>query len=247
MNSPVVVTMELPLKKKFLGNAPNELIGFSTSLVQKGYILEAPRELCRSKSNKHLLYLTCIFHDNNSLLQWEKDKDIRKWWIRKLKTFLTRRPKIIKFTDVIAEVDGVHTCSCTKSSSFILYGRGIEKYSSLICGDCMGHVPQYRTKGNIAIESWSRIYERIYDIWLASGILENWAFDEMRNYDSELNCLGRKLREQISNTYKAPCYYVLFTHEEDLSVCPNCKASLTDSRWKSPNKICRRCNLAFSI
>ncbi len=221
-----------------------EFIGLSGSLYRQNLIFSEPRELRR---NKNILELTVVFRDNASFIDWDKNGEIKKFWFEKFDKMLANKPKTIRESNVIIEVDNVTNCTCENSDFYILYGRSLQFADELICNKCLGQIPYSKVPLEIALESWQTKYERTYLNWLESGLFEKEAYKELTNYKKgKLNLAGEKIRQQLSDHFKIPVYISYFIVEPDENnSCPICGQNGFDSGLKSPNRICKTCNTIF--
>lgn len=221
-----------------------EFISLSGSLYRQHLIFAEPRELRR---NKNTLELSVIFRDRNSLKNWARNTEIKKYWLARFNTLLAEKPKTIKERDVILEVDHVKNCVCGKPGFYILQGRSLQFINELTCSNCSGQVPYSKVPTEIQLEDWQVKYQRVYMNWLESGLFEKEAYKELTNYKKgKLNLTGEKIRQQLSSYFKIPVYIRYFVAEEGSNcTCPVCKQKGSDSGLKRPNRICKTCNTIF--
>ena len=206
---PFAARILLPLKdENYSGEA---FIGLGTTLYSNRLILHQPRELRKLKGD---VCLTVIFCDQNAFETWTRHKKIQQYWAEKFKTYLKATPKTIEETDIIIETDNCVNCTCKTPAFYILDGRRMAFIGGLACGDCLGNVSMSRIPGNIRLESWLRNYQRVYSIWLDSGVLENWALQELSDYQNgELNREGHRLRKELEEHLGTPVYLTCFEEE----------------------------------
>ena len=221
-----------------------EFIGLSGSLYRQNLIFSEPRELRR---NKNTLELIVVFRDNNSFKIWNKNVEIKKFWLEKFDKTLANKPMTIREKNVIVEVDNVINCSCENSDFYILQGRSLQFVDELTCNKCLGQVPYSKVPLEIALEDWQTKHERTYLNWLESGLFEKEAYKELTNYkNGKLNLVGEKIRQQLSAHFKIPVYFSYFTKEPDENnSCPVCGRKGFDSGLIRPNRICKTCNTIF--
>ena len=119
----------------------------------------------------------------------------------------------------------------------------------MTCGVCLGLIPNHKIPENIKLESWLSLYENVYRIWLASGVLEKWALKELSNYKKgKLNLEGEKIRKELSEYFQKPVYISYFGEDETVDVfCLICGNKGKKSGLKKPNKLCNNCFTAFDF
>lgn len=221
-----------------------EFISLSVSLYRQNLIFSEPRELRR---NKNILELTVIFRDNTSFKNWNKNTEIKEYWLVKFEKMLATKPKTIKEKDVIIEVDNVTNCTCDNSDFYIMQGRSLPFMDELTCSNCLGSISYSKVPLEIKLEDWQTIHERVYSNWLESGLFEKEAYKELTNYKKgKLNFVGGKIRQQLSDHFKIPVYLSYFVEEpDDNNNCLVCGQKGSDSGLKLPNRICKNCNTIF--
>lgn len=241
-DKPIPAKILLPLADKKATGI--EFISLLSSLYRQNLIFSAPRELRR---NKNILELTVIFRDITSFKNWSKNAEIKKFWPAKFKELLADKPKTIKESDVIIEVDNIKNCTCKNSDFYILQGRALQFTNQLTCSNCSGQVPYSKVPPEIELEDWQTKHERVYLNWLESGLFEKEALKELTNYKKgKLNLAGEKIRQQLSDYFKIPVYINYFVEEQDNNyTCLICGQKGSNSGLKSPKKICKTCNTIF--
>lgn len=214
------------------------------SLYSLGLILDEPRELRRVNDD-----IICIvtFSDHHSFRSWYDHENIVKHWHGKFSEYLITKPQTIEEKGVAIEVDKIVNCTCSETEFYLLDGRRMTFTGGLYCGKCLGNIPNSRIPREIELEHWLRNFERVYRIWLDSGVLEKWALNELTNYQhGELNAEGRRLQKELEETLKKPVY--LKYYEEELGTHTNCLIcgnTGIDSGLKRPKKLCADCRTAF--
>ncbi len=244
IDKPIPARILLTLSDK--NSSGEEFIGLSTSLYQKGLICPEPREL---RKDENILELIVTFSSVYTYKNWLKNAHVKKHWSEKFEFSLLGLPKTILEKDVIIEIDNVVNCSC-KDSEIIFYllsGRSYGFIGGLTCGNCLGIIPNYKIPENIKLETWLSLYEKVYGIWLGSGILEKWAFKELSNYrKGKLNSEGEKVRKELSEFFKKPVYISYFAEDEEIDIlCLICGSAGEHSSLKKPNKVCNNCFTTF--
>jgi len=232
------------MELKNASDSGEDLISLSVTLYQRGYIFVEPRELRRRIGQSQYLELICTFVDRHAVQRWWSDSIIQKNH-RNAFSKLRRRPKIIPSRDVIVDVDAIKTCSCKKHSSLLLQGASIVPTGALICGECLHPLPNYAEPKGLDVETWSRLHSNVYDIWLSSGTLEMWARDQLADFDSDLNKAARKIVTKAIKHYKVPAFYILFVEDGSSGKCPRCGGKGTTSDWQKPQRVCKRCKIAY--
>jgi predicted nucleic acid-binding Zn ribbon protein len=241
---PAVVRMELRDSR----HTAEDLISLSVSMLQKGLILGEPRELRRLPQTPEILELVCTFTDKSAADKWLQNDFIKRCHGKIFRKLLKHRPTLIRYRDVILDVDDVKVCACkTKPRAYLLQGRALDELGSLLCGECMNYIPQYRIPAKLnSIETFARLHSNIYDLWLASGTLEKWAERQLDDYNSDLNKDARKVIREVTQYYRRPAYYMIWAEEYDEKMsCPHCGNKGHRSPWRKPTRICKRCKLAF--
>ena len=226
----------------------SDFVGLAAALRDYGYILDEPMELWRSETKASTLELICIFWDEEaSRVCWE-DPKIKKMFNvgGLLHDRLDSEPEIVGRQDEIREEDNDTVCGCVTPSALIVRtGTFIPDMGGLYCPFCNSYVPPYRFPMGLAVNDWRRLSGNVYEIWLASGVLEDWALKELSNFDSELNRSGRDLARTTSETLGIEVYFELFTEESSLPACPNCQREGSplhpDLMWH----VCKECGIAY--
>lgn len=223
-----------------------EFIGLSGSLYRQNLIFSEPRDLRR---NKNILTLIVVFRDKASFKNWIKNAEIKELWLEKFDKLLTEKPKTIKETDVVIDIDNINNCVCQKSDFYILKGRSLQFADELICNNCFGQIPYSKVPLEIKIEDWQTKHERVYSNWLESGLFEKEAFNELTNYkNGKLNLQGEKIRKKLSTFFKIPVYISYFIEEPDGNhTCLLCEQKGSKSRLKQLESICKTCNTIFNF
>ncbi len=244
IDKPIPAKIVLTLSDK--NSSGEEFIALSASLYQNSLIYAEPREL---RKEDNILELIVAFADIYAYKNWLKDKRIKDYWSEKFQSFLVKKPQTFAEKDVIIEVDNVINCSCKDSeiSFYLLNGRRFIFIGGLTCGNCLGIVPSRKISENVKLENWLSLYEKVHSIWLASGVLEKWALNELSNYKKgKLNLEGEKIRKELSEYFKKPVYISYFSEDEEVDIfCSICGSAGKKSGLRKPNKICNKCFTAF--
>lgn len=66
---------------------------------------------------------------------------------------------------------------------------------------------KYSLKDGVDVENWARLNRHIMDIWFAGGAYENWAKNQLEEFNSELNKEARKIMRELRRTYNIPVYF----------------------------------------
>lgn len=222
-----------------------EFITLSGMLYAQNLIFPEPRELRRKKN---ILELTVIFRDRKSFKNWEKNEMIQTYWQDKFERLLKGKLKTVQEKDVILEVDNVCNCTCKQSDFYIIQGRTLLFMDELTCNRCFKQVSYAKIPLEIKIEEWQNNHERVYGNWLDSGLFEAEALSELTAYkEGKLNVEGEKIRKQLSDFFKIPVYIYFFEDEpRKQTACIVCGKKGVDSGLKSPNKLCKKCCIAFN-
>lgn len=226
-------------------------IEFSQVLWSSGLIFERPRTLRRDLNHPGRLELVCVFVDSRALANWLEDPDALAYYQYQIKPIIRSRPMVIRYRDVILDVDKVRTCACENHGHLIVEGQAplLEYKGFLTCGDCLWGVPAYKLPSDVDLIAWSLTYRDVYKIWMRESAHHGWAYNELTDYHSKLNSEGRKIARALSNHYKVKTYYHLFVDEPGGEPhCPNCGRMSREAPWERPDipdRICRRCHITF--
>ncbi|MDA7916181.1 Zn-ribbon-containing protein [Verrucomicrobia bacterium] len=226
----------------------NDFISMSTSMLQLGFILSEPRELRRNPSDPKELQLICTFVDSASIRLWKASNWYRDQWKPRFKKHLRGVPKLVRWREVIQDIDDKDVCGCKEWPSFLLYPNCISPLPSAVhCGRCRHPVPSYKLPDGID-HGWERVHDHIYNIWLSSGLLESWAESQLGDYQSDLNREAIKVIDRLRKFRKVPAYYQIWQEEGDYfkgMPCPSCGKKGSNSPWDYPVRLCGKCKLAF--
>lgn len=148
-----------------------------------------------------------------------------------------------------------------KNPSFLLLHFGWE--SAILDGETHKPIPLYHLfdpqksdKIFDEIRYWSREYEHLFNLWIGSGMYEDFAKKELEDVHSALNKEGLRLCKEIERLCAMPCYYHLFNHrewgtrEDQNRNCPLCGGA-----WNLENKSvddfvafkCERCRVTSEL
>lgn len=223
-----------------------DLIRFSTAMLEEGLILPEPRELRRDPRNPEIIELTCTFVDQSAARMWRTSPAVRKHLGPIFKQHLQGSPRIVRYRDVIYDVDNDRVCACEDWPSFLLDPDTLGHFSSVVCGGCLYPIPPYKLPKEFEIGHWESTYEHVYLIWLESGTLESWAGSQLGDYHSDLNREARRIIGRLRRFRPVPAYYLIWSENESLDMpCPNCGRKGRKSPWKKPAKVCGSCKLGF--
>ena len=166
-------------------------------------------------------------------------------------------PEFIQVGDDISEFDG---CSCSVSSSFILFTTCIQIQSPMRCGNCFRPVPLYRLprfKNNEFSEviSWADDWKACDSLFMNSTTGERFGYREMSQVDSSLSRHGQTICKHFEQSTGKPTYYYLHRYYgrskalEEARPCPRCGGEwrLAD-RWHHLFDFrCEKCQLVSSL
>jgi len=245
-----MMSIDKPIPAKIILSFKNKdesvdiFIGLSASLYQNNLIYSEPRELRKTKES---LELSVIFRSKYVFKNWLSHSQIVKYWDKRFKDLLIKKPETLEEINVIIEVDEIQNCVCDKSEFYILQGRSLQFTDELTCGSCLKQLPYSKIPVSIQIEKWQRYYQRYYLNWLESGIFETEALKELTNYsEGKLNMLGEQIRAELSSHFNIPVYLSYFVEEPDHNhSCLICGEEGVDSGLMRPSKICQNCNTIF--
>lgn len=238
---PVPAVVKLRLRNA--GDDAVDFIALSTTMLSAGLIHDEPRELRRSPRTPSVLELTCTFVDGQATRTWRRQAKVAKH-LRDLSPRLAGVPRVERFRDVAFDDDAVATCRCRRPSWLVLDPPClIEHGSPLICGDCHERLPSYRVPGELGCGSWAYVYDKVYSIWINSGVLETWAFAELRDATSALNRTSEKLAHRTARYFGVRVVPRVFT-EGDQVACPGCSSMGKELGWRSLT-LCQRCRIVY--
>jgi len=197
-------------------------------------------------TDKPELRIWCIFTDRNAFENWRSNSFVKKH----CSDILSSAIDIAVTVTPMEKHENV--CRCINSAGLILRGHGFgNKKASVYCGDCSGYYPGYRVKelfGDLSTQAevWSLISGHVYDIWMLTGELEEWAVNELSEPSSDLNKSGLQYASQLGKLIKKTVWYYLFTPDEDTTEnCPICKSVCNKSKWDGPKFLCKRCKIVY--
>ncbi|MCA9068174.1 MAG: DUF2310 family Zn-ribbon-containing protein, partial [Planctomycetaceae bacterium] len=131
--------------------------------------------------------------------------------------------------------------------------------SPISCADTGERVPTYLIPLEVddreRLFFWMREYRRLDGVWLASGDLENPAYEQTASPHSMLSQQGRELARKVEEAIGVPTYYFLTRYygrsegEEDRR-CPGCSGEwrIENTPQRVPGYLnldfrCERCRL----
>ena len=192
------------------------------------------------------LRIWCTFTDRHAFESWPAHHAVREG----CREILATSFDVVETITPFARHDP--RCRCDESTSLILTGHGFgNRKSVLTCCDCLGYYPNYRTQALVdtiysRLQSWALVSGHVYQTWLLTTVLEDWALDELQLPDSELNHTGRKLAQRICERIGKPVWYFLFVPSETRTpVCPSCGAECEQPGWSQKRFTCATCRLVF--
>lgn len=215
------------------------------SLYQHGLIWRQYEQaiVCESLPQ---LRLTCTFTDQHAYDTWQSHPSIST----EFSDVLRGRVHVSRIATPCDRHEEV--CGCNNSSEFILRGHGFgHSKAVLYCVDCLGYIPRYRVQNRFGaidapLESWAVISSRVYDIWLATSTLEDWASTQLSDPASEINVAGLSFATKLSNTVRKPFWYYLFVPYDDVtSKCPKCGGESMRSVYSGPSFQCDACRIVY--
>lgn len=114
------------------------------------------------------------------------------------------------------------------------------------CFTCKGQVDPERlglTEREVAlVEVWDKQFSSLYDLWIASGDLEEWAKAQLLLANGQVNVDGLRATRALSQ--RVPTYYWWFhdTDDELPASCPSCGGALDDSS-RHGERQCEACQI----
>lgn len=218
-------------------------IGLSTAMLSAGLIHEEPRDLRRVPKSPRILELVCTFVDGTAARTWRRHPKLRST-LAELAPRLASGPRVRRYRDVIFDYDHVGTCRCAAPSWLVLDAPCLVEHGSpLVCGDCHERLPSYAIGSEVGCHSWAYVYARVYEIWIHSGTLEEWALGELRDRASETNKTAVRVARRTARHYGVAVLPRVFT-EGDQALCPWCGRIGVTLGWRSLVH-CRRCRIVY--
>jgi predicted nucleic acid-binding Zn ribbon protein len=149
------------------------------------------------------------------------------------------------------------------SSSLFLFSSEYDGESPLCCGDTGNRLPAYlipiHDDERERLYFWSREYNRLDGVWLASGDLEIPAYRQLASPKSTLAKQGLALANSIERALGTPTYYFLMRYygrgeREQYRRCPLCNGDWHVNQttlgqrqfWHFPFR-CVQCRLASQL
>ncbi|MCA9213565.1 MAG: DUF2310 family Zn-ribbon-containing protein [Planctomycetales bacterium] len=192
------------------------------------------------------LRIWCTFTDRHAFESWRQHELI----IKRCEGILVSQIDVVETVTPWARHDG--RCTCNESTEFVLVGHGFGNNKSVLyCCDCLGYIPNYHTSelvGNTygKMQSWALASGHVYDIWMLTDDLEDWALNELRSPKSEINSSGRLIAQLIGNHIKKPVWYLLFAHSGTrTNVCPSCGLRCGPAKWNAKKLACHACQIVY--
>ena len=192
------------------------------------------------------LRVCCTFTDLHAFESWRSNRAIKDAFAQVLATGID--------VSIIQSPWAKHErrCTCADSSQFILRGHGFGANKAVIfCGHCQGYYPRYRVQELLGeaepgIETWARVTGHVYQIWLLTGELEDWALNELTNPTSATNVAGLKHAHDISAQLGKPVWHYMFVSKDKVcDNCARCGARSEPSLFAGPSYVCQRCRLIY--
>ena len=126
-----------------------------------------------------------------------------------------------------------NSCTCNKSSWYMLYTDYAETDSPVVCGDCGKSVSLYKLpylfneNEHHSILGWKEAYSEIDSLWMYC-LSDRFTYRQLNKLDSQLSKIGLDICKQIEKATDIPTYYYLF-HARGLwhtnntpAECPSC-------------------------
>jgi len=124
------------------------------------------------------------------------------------------------------------SCTCKKSSWYMLYTDFIETDSPVVCGDCNKMIPLYKLphlfnkNEHSSVLDWKETYRAIDELWIDS-LSDRFTYRQLNNLDSQLSKIGLNICNELEKATNTPTYYYLFQNGKSKEKCPICGAD-----WK---------------
>jgi predicted nucleic acid-binding Zn ribbon protein len=152
-------------------------------------------------------------------------------------------------------------CKCRKQSALILETGLLTTEVPLWCGECRGTVPLYRIPHTTDhgtyedIRYWVHRYRVLDELWIDSGVGEQFGYRELSRHDSDLSKTGRDICRRIEQLTRTRTYYYLYrwyarsAATDRRRPCPSCgKKWLVEPPWLGRYEFrCDRCRLVSNI
>lgn len=141
-------------------------------------------------------------------------------------------------------------CQCESPPELVLRGRGFGHNGAVVwCGACLGPI-ELAPLPDLdpgELEAWAMVTAHVHGIWFHTpDVLEQWALDQLRLPDSDLNRKGRELARRIASGRDVQVWYYQFVERDRVSPrCPSCQAPAERAPWNPPQLRCPACELCF--
>ncbi len=141
-------------------------------------------------------------------------------------------------------------CHCEDHSFYIIAPDPNMQSSPIICGDCGKEIPLiripylYKEEEHYSILDFQFIYESVDNLRI-NCFSNRYTKRQITQYDSQLNKLGFKIRQELEEKVKKPVYLLFVTPiDKNLECCPKCGGNLKPI-VKYADIVCENCRLAF--
>ncbi len=215
--------------------------------------ISGTQQIIVQKNNHYLIYLNAPEED--SLSHTYASNYVK----RRYKDIIANEMEAPTVRSIGKDVVGKPPCKCTRSEFYILYTDFFSMESPVRCGSCFNPVPLYNLpaiddSGFESLLNWQSTYQAFDQLFINSGIGENFALKQLSGFKSQLSQEGMFLCKQLSDKIKVKIFYHLIqysTKDDDYiesETCPSCK-----KYWRLENKllgkfgaICNDCNFISS-
>jgi hypothetical protein len=192
------------------------------------------------------LRIWCTFTDRGAFESWRHHELV----IERCAEILASKIDVFETVTPWARHD--KRCDCDQTTEFVLRGHGFgNRKSVLVCCDCLGYIPNYRVLElaedcYTQLQLWAIVYGHVYDIWMLTAGLEDWALNELQSPVSETNSSGRELALLLENQLKKRVWYDHFTHTDERgNSCPSCDRPCGPAKWSTKKLACSECQIVY--
>jgi predicted nucleic acid-binding Zn ribbon protein len=157
------------------------------------------------------------------------------------------------------DIEGVLSCTCPNTSTYILFTNYLSLESPLRCGNCFQPIPLYRIPATyqdeyVDILRWQSDYQACDTLQMNCETLERAATRELGHPESSLAQRGRSICQQITAATTTPTYYRLYRYgarseaHERKRRCPICAGAwLLPAPWHQFDFKCDQCVVVSNI
>ena len=152
-------------------------------------------------------------------------------------------------------------CICRRRPFLVLFANFLSNSSPVRCGRCFGPVPVYRLPylesrdSRMELLGWQHTYRNLDELWIGSGVAEQYAYRQLSDVRSALSRNGREVAKQLEVKVGVRVCYYLMKHygvsdaRDRQRRCPSCRG-----RWLLAEPLhgilefrCDRCRLMSNV